>query len=172
MDSCLTPITYVLYKCLQLFILAFSFSSCGLNSRLKKSSKKAHLMMTLPYIWWRPYLTQKAAKCVYNYLIQPISNYTDTVCGGLLIGCGKNLQRLQNRAARIVQERSTTDEAFQKLGWINLQTQRITHKCILVYKCLYNLAPPYLCDYFVRHNCIHSHNTTEIVTTFTYPPLN
>ena len=28
------------------------------------------------------------------------------------------------------------------LGWINLQTQRIMHKCILVYKCLYNLAPP------------------------------
>ena len=50
-------------------------------------------------------------------------NYTDTVWGGLSIGCGKNLQRLQNRAARIVQGRSTTDEVFQKLGWINLQTQ-------------------------------------------------
>ena len=33
------------------------------------------------------------------------------------------------------------------------------HKCILVYKCLNNLAPPYFCDYFIRNNCIHSHNT-------------
>ena len=119
-----------------------------------KVSKRLGLLSRI-----RPYLTQKAAKCVYNCLIQPILNYTDTVWGLLSIGCGKNLQHLQNRAARIVQGRSTTDEAFQKLGWINLQTQRIMHKCILVYKCLYNLAPPYLCDYFLRNNCIHSHNT-------------
>ena len=119
-----------------------------------KVSKRLGLLSCI-----RPYLTQKAAECVYNCLIQPILNYTDTVWGGLSIGCGKNLQRLQNRAARLVQGRSTTDEAFQKLGWINLQTQRIMHKCILVYKCLYNLVPPYLCDYFSRNNCIHSHNT-------------
>ena len=90
--------------------------------------------------------------------MRPVIN-TDTVWGELSIGCGKNLQRLQNRAAHIVQGRSTTDEAFQKLGWINLETQRIMHKCILVYKCLNNLAPPYFCDYFIRNNCIHSHNT-------------
>ena len=102
-----------------------------------KVSKRVGLLSRI-----RPYLTQKAAKCVYNCLIQPIFNYTDTVWGGLSIGCGKNLQRLQNRAARIVQGRSTTDEAFQKLGWINLETERIMHKCILVYKCLNNLAPP------------------------------
>ena len=119
-----------------------------------KVSKRLGLLSRI-----RPYLTQKAAKCVYNCLIQPILNYTDTVWGLLSIDCGKNLQRLQKRAARIVQGGSTTDETFQKLGWINLQTQRIMHKCILVYKCLYNLAPPYLCDYFLRNNCIHSHNT-------------
>ena len=95
-----------------------------------KVSKRLGLLSRI-----RPYLTQKAAKCVYNCLIQPIFNYTDTVWGELSIGCGKNLQRLQNRAAHIVQGRSTTDEAFQKLGWINLETQRIMHKCILVYKC-------------------------------------
>ena len=85
--------------------------------------------------------------------------YSDTVWGGLSIGCGKNLQRLQNRAAHIVQGRSTTEEAFQMLGWINLETQRIMHKCILVYKCLNNLAAPYFCDDFIRNNCIHSHDT-------------
>ena len=45
------------------------------------------------------------------------------------------------------------------LGWINLETQRIMHKCILVYKCLNNLAPLCFCDYFVRNNSINSHNT-------------
>ena len=90
----------------------------------------------------RPYLTQKASKCVYNCLIQPIFKYTDAVWGGLSIGCSKNLQRLQNRAAHIVQGRATTEEALQMLGWLNLETPRIMHKCILVYKCLNNLAPP------------------------------
>ena len=71
-------------------------------------------------------------------------NYTDTeyVWGGLSIGYGKNLQRLQIRAAHIVQGRSTTEEAFQILGWINLKTQRTMRKCILVYKCLNKLASP------------------------------
>ena len=95
-----------------------------------KVSKRLGLLSRI-----RPYLTQKAAKCVYNCLIQPIFNYIDTVWGGLSIGCGKNLLRLQNRAAHIVQWRFTTEEAFQMLGWINLETQRIMHKCILVYKC-------------------------------------
>ena len=119
-----------------------------------KVSKRLGLLSRI-----RPYLTQKAAKCVYECLIQPIFNYTDTVWGRLSIGCGKNLQRLQNRAAHIVQGRSTTEEAFQMLGWINLKTQRIMHKCILVYKCLNNLAPPYFGDYFIRNKCIHSYNT-------------
>ena len=42
----------------------------------------------------RPYLTQKADKCVCNCLVQPAFNYTDTVWGGLSIGCTRNLQRL------------------------------------------------------------------------------
>lgn len=122
-----------------------------------KVSKRLGLLSRI-----RPYLTQKAAKRVYNCLIEPIFNYTDTVWGGLSKGCSKNLQRLQNRAACIVQERSTTEEAFQMLGWINLETQRTMHKCILVYKGLNNLAAPYFCDYFKRKkNCIHSYNTRK-----------
>ena len=103
-----------------------------------KASKRLRLLSRI-----RPYLTQKDAKCVYNCLIQPISNYTDTVWGELSNGCGKNLQRLQNRAAHIIQNRSTTDETFQMLGWINLEKQTIMHQRILVYKCLnYLLRPP------------------------------
>ena len=70
-----------------------------------KVSKRLGLVFRI-----RPYLTQKAAKGVYSCLIQPIFNYPDTVWGGLSKGCGKNLQRLQNRAAHIVQGRSTTEK--------------------------------------------------------------
>ena len=58
----------------------------------------------------RPYLTFKAAKFVYNCLVQPMFNYTNTVWGGLSVGCSKNLQRLQKKAVH------TTEETFQMLG--------------------------------------------------------
>ena len=82
----------------------------------------------------RPFLTLKVAKCMYNCLVQPVFDYTDTVWGGLSIGGSNNLQRLQNRAAHIIQRRATTEEAFKMLGWVELETQRKAHKCILVFK--------------------------------------
>ena len=87
----------------------------------------------------RPYPTLKAAKCVYNCLVQPMFDYTDTVWGGLSIGCSNSLQRLQNRAAHIIQRTATTEESFKMLGWVDLETQRKAHKCILVFKCLNEL---------------------------------
>ena len=63
-----------------------------------KVSKRLGLLLRI-----RPYLTQKAAKCVYNCLMQAILNYADTVWGGQSIGCSKNLQRLQNRTTHIVE---------------------------------------------------------------------
>ena len=109
----------------------------------------------------RPYLTLKGAKCVYNCLVQPIFDYTDTVWDGLSIGCSNSLQRLQNRAARIIQRRATTEGSFKMLGWVDLETQRKAHKFILVFNCLNNLAPPCLSDYFIRNCNVHSYNTRK-----------
>ena len=98
---------------------------------------------------------------VYNCLVQPIFYYTDTVWGGLSIGCSNSLQRLQNRAAHIIQRRATTKESFKMLGWVALETQRKAHKCILVFKCLNELVPPYLSDYFIRNQTIHTYKTIQ-----------
>ena len=87
-----------------------------------KVSKRLGLLSRI-----RPYLTLKAAKCVYNCLVQPIFDYTDTVWGGLSIGCSNSLQRLQNRAAHIIQRTATTEESFKMLGWVDLETQRKAH---------------------------------------------
>ena len=50
----------------------------------------------------RSCLTAKAANCVYRSVIEPVFNSTDTAWGTISIGCGKNLQKLQNRASRII----------------------------------------------------------------------
>ena len=107
----------------------------------------------------RSCLTLKAAKCVYNTLIEPILCYTDTVWGELSATASQNLQRLQNRAARIVLRRDSSKDAFNVLGWTKLETKRKRHKCVLVYKCLNNLVPQYLSDYFTRNYNVHSYNT-------------
>ena len=107
----------------------------------------------------RPCLTLKAAKCVYNTLIEPILCYTDTVWGELSATSSKDLQRLQNRAARIVLRRDSSKDTFNVLGWVELETKRKRHKCTLVFKCLNNLVPKYLCNYFTRNCNVHSYNT-------------
>ena len=85
--------------------------------------------------------------------------YTDTVWGELSATSSKTLQRLQNRAARIVLRRNSSKATFNVLRQIKLETKRKRHKCVLVYKCLNNLVPQYLSDYFTRNCNVHSYNT-------------
>ena len=107
----------------------------------------------------RSYLTLKAAKCVYNCLVLPVLCYTDTAWVELSVECKSRLQRLQNRTARIIVRRDSTSEALKSLGWPNLETIRKRNKSILVYKCLNDLVPQYLCGYFSRNHSFHSYNT-------------
>ena len=72
--------------------------------------------------------TFKAAKCVYNTLVEPILCYTDTVWGEPSATSSKTLQRLQNRAARIVLRRDSSKDTFNALGWAELETKRKRHK--------------------------------------------
>ena len=65
---------------------------------------------------------------------------------------GNSLQRLQNRAAHIILRKATTEEAFKMLEWVDLETQRKAHKYISVFKCLNDLVPPYLSNYFIRNH--------------------
>jgi len=54
-----------------------------------------------------------------------------------------------------------TEEAFKMLGWVDLETQRKAHKCILDFKCLNDLVPPYLSHYFIRNCTIHTYKTRQ-----------
>ena len=110
--------------------------------------------------------TLKAAKCVYNCLMfKTVPCYTDTAWGELSVECKSRLQRLQNRAARIIVRRDSSSEALKTLGWPNLETIRKRNKSILVYKCLNNLVPQYLSDYFSRN---HSFQVTIHVGVKTF----
>ena len=104
-------------------------------------------------------LTLKAAKCVYNTLIEPILYYNDTAWGELSATSSKTLQRLQNCATRIILRRNFWKDTFSVLGWAELQMKRERHKRVLIYKCWNMLVPRYLCNYFIRNHNVHSYET-------------
>ena len=120
----------------------------------KKVNKRLGLLSRI-----RSCLTLKAAQCVYNSIIHPVFTYADTAWGELSQTCSESLQRIQNRAARIVAKRSSSQESIDILGWVDLKTHRTINKCILVFKCLHELVPDYLRNYFNKNCQIHSFNT-------------
>ena len=67
-------------------------------------------------------------------------------------GLSEKLQRLQNRAARILMSASydsNLDDLFRALGWRRLHYQRLEQKSILMYKTLHGMTPDYLRSRFV-----------------------
>ena len=120
----------------------------------KKVGKRLGLLSRI-----RTCLTIEASKCIYNTIVQPIFDNTDVVWSELPVGCSQSLQKLQNRAARIILQRESSRNTFDILNWVELSTRRKIHKCVLVFKCLNNLVPEYLSGYFTRNSSIHSYNT-------------
>ena len=87
---------------------------------------------------------------MYNCLILLTLTYADTVLGEFSVMCSDNLQRLQIRAARIINETDSSLEALKILGWSDLKTIRGRNKCVLAFKCLHNLVPKYHSEYFIK----------------------
>ena len=50
----------------------------------------------------RPYVRNDTLKSIYNALIQPLFDYCDIVWGNINEGLTDRLQKLQNRAARVI----------------------------------------------------------------------
>ena len=88
---------------------------------------------------------------IYKALIQPLFDYCDVVWSGLNEGLANRLQKLQNRAARIITQSSyeiRSAAILERLGWDNLAMRRFEHKVTMMYKVLNNNAPAYLQEQF------------------------
>ncbi|CAB4040688.1 Hypothetical predicted protein, partial [Paramuricea clavata] len=116
------------------------------NVHIEKLSKKvASGIGALKRI--RPYVPFTTMQLIYKCLVQPYFDYCSAVwdsCSSYLVN---KLQKLQNRAARVLTSSSydtNADYLFESLGWKNLVSQRRLTKAIMVYKSLNGLAPDYL----------------------------
>ena len=123
----------------------------------KASSRIGILKRTMPF------LTLQSAQTVYRTIIEPLFDY----CGVVWDTCGdisaSKLQRLQNRAGRIILSTDIHTPSVTvrtKLKWATLQQRRKYHKATLMYKCLNNQLEGIEANY-MRHADIHSYNTRQ-----------
>ena len=88
---------------------------------------------------------------IYNALVQPHFDYCSVVWGNCNKSLSIKLQKLQNRAARILTSSSydaNADDLFVRLGWQKLSLQRELKTATMVYKYFNGLAPEYLKSMF------------------------
>ena len=82
----------------------------------------------------RSFVPHETLRSIFMSLVQPHFDYCNSVWGC----CGKTLasklQKLQNRAARILTYSNydaNADNLIKKLGWIKLDSQRTIHKAVI-----------------------------------------
>ena len=99
----------------------------------------------------RPLISQSTAVLVYNSLIQPHFDYCSLVWDGLSDQLSDKLQKLQNRAARVILKANygtSSSLLLDILKWDKLVIRRKKHKAIMMFKSLNEQAPVYLQNLF------------------------
>ena len=95
----------------------------------------------------RPMLSSPQMVSLYNTIVLPHFDYCSSLWGNFGIVLRDKIQKLQNRAARIITRDSydvRSKDILQKLNWSDLQRRRKIQKSILMYKVLNGHAPTYL----------------------------
>ena len=110
---------------------------------VKKLSPKVGLLHRL-----RNILDTDTLITVYQTTIQSHIDYCLSIWGNCPKVYINQIQRLQNRSVRAVlgnfDYSVSSTNLIQKLGWMNINQRYIYFTCIMVFKCLHNMAPQYL----------------------------
>ena len=97
-------------------------------------------------------------KDIYRFIVEPHINYCCFVWGSSGITRIESLQKLRNRAVRIVTGSSfdAQSEPLRKdLGWLSVKEMIVKETPTMMYKSLNDLAPKYPSDLFVRLSNFH-----------------
>ena len=101
---------------------------------------------------------------IYTTYIQPYFDYACTIWGQCAEKDLKQLQRLQNRAARLITKefdyRNVRGLSLaKKLKWQSVKERIHYMNSVMMFKCLNNEAPNYLCDNFTKLQDLNDYNT-------------
>ncbi len=118
----------------------------------------------------RPYLTEYATQLLVQGLVISHLDY----CNIALIGIPeKDLQRIQNLAAKLVFKAGTRDSATacrKDLHWLPCRMRILYKAMCLVYKAIHGLAPKYIVDMMVKRQQkgrAHDRGDTLLIVPFT-----
>jgi hypothetical protein len=106
-------------------------------------------------------LTANAANMIYKTFILPILDYCDSVWACCNRSDIDQLERLQNRAGRIVMRSIRSAPALARLKWDKLENRRNKHIFKLVNLCLQKRSPQFLHNYFVYNREINARITRQ-----------
>ena len=104
---------------------------------------------------------QSTLVTIYKSLILPHFDYCTAVWSSIGNGLSQKLEKLQNRAARIITGSSWDARSapiLHTLKWNSLADRRAKQLKSLMFKTVNHLVPEYLCDKFANVNTIHRHN--------------
>ena len=109
----------------------------------------------------RPICPQSTLVTIYKLLILLHLYYFSAVWSCIGNGLSQKLEKLQNRAARIITGSSwdaSSAPILHALKWDSLADRRAKQLKSLMFKTVNNLVPEYLSDKFASINTIHRHN--------------
>ena len=131
----------------------------------------------------RPLISQSTAVLIYNSLIQPHFDYCSLVWDGFSDQLNDKLQKLQNRAARVILKANygtSWSLLLDILKWDKLVIRRKMHKALMMFKSMNEQAPAYLqnlfhkrsTDYDLRNSfhklTLHRPRTNYLKRSFSY----
>ena len=103
----------------------------------------------------KKFLPFSALTSLYTSIVEPHFRYCCSVWGCAGTTEINRLQKLQNRAARIVTNSSfdtPSNQLIEKLGWKTINELIDIESKTMVFKTLNELAPPYLCSLFRKNS--------------------
>ena len=138
---------------------------CHIDYLVKKTSPKIGILHRL-----RHFLPPEILSIVYRTTIQPLFDYCLTVWGNSSKQNIRTIQKLQNRSARAVlgdfDFNSSVTQMLKNLKWFTVENRFIYFTCIMIYKCLNNLAPNYLVNLFKYVSETHSYVTRNVTDDY------
>ena len=103
------------------------------------------------------FLPEKSKITLYHSLIESRLRYSTLYGGNCSSDFNNQLQRLQDRAARIITKSNDADNLLAQLGFLNVQQLIHFDTAVMVHKTLHNTAPSYFSGMFREVKTVHNH---------------
>ena len=107
------------------------------DNQIKHISSKVSNGLRMLYLARKLTDNQETFKTSYYSLVQPYFDYCDLVWGDCSKTCADKLQKLQNRAARIITRADysiRSSDVLNSLEWSNLEERRKRHLLVTMFK--------------------------------------